>query len=113
MDMSLGSASCAEPRYLGAMTRRSTRKPVVIPAGWTAHDGSGMPVLGSTSPGVIFRIGTRTKVGAFDALHWQDRAEDSWSWSPGSTEPMDIIAFREEPDEWVTIPRLSIEGLQP
>ncbi|MGX7926442.1 hypothetical protein ACWPMX_07700 [Tsuneonella sp. HG094] len=88
------------------MPRRSTRKPVAIPAGWTVHDGSGMPVPGSTCPAVIFRIGTRTRSGAYDARNWRDRAEDSWSWSPGSTDPMDIIAFREEPDEWVSVPRL-------
>lgn len=88
------------------MTRRSKRKLVTIPAGWTAHDGNGMPVSGSSCPGVLFRIGTRTKPGTFEAVHWQDRADDSWTWPSDSTAAMDIIAWREEPDEWVTIPTL-------
>lgn len=86
------------------MTRRSTRKPVSIPAGWTQHDGSGIPVPERSCPAIIFRIGTRVKAGSFEAAHWRDRADDSWTWREGSKAPMDIVAYQAEPDEWVVVP---------
>lgn len=88
------------------MTRRSTRKAATVPPGWTAHDGSGMPVPEHSCPGVIYRIGTRMAAGKTEARWHRDRAEDSWTWPTGSREPMDIVAYKAEPVGYVAIPRL-------
>lgn len=86
------------------MPRRSTRKPVVVPEGWTEHDGSGLPVHPHSRPALLFRIGTKTRMGGRPAGEYQDYAQDPWTWDrPGA---MDIIAYLDEPDEYVRIEKL-------
>lgn len=77
-------------------TMRSMEE-LILPEGWIKHDGAGIPVPDASRPAVMYRIGTRLAVGAYEARWNRDRAQDSWTWKEGSREPMDIVAYRPEP----------------
>lgn len=67
-----------------------------VPAGWTAHDGSGMPVAADARPALLFRYGGRGSAGTLTAGSYDDWAEGScWRWSGRPARMFDIIAWRD------------------
>lgn len=89
------------------MSRRY--KPVqtapAIPNDWIHHDGSPCPVDPASSPGVLFRAGTRFQAGKRRAEDWQQFSSgDLWAWAGRTPDGFDIIAYRPE-SEFVEIPR--------
>jgi len=57
---------------------------------WIAHDGTRVPVLPESRPGVAFRNGWRVEPEQYRASHWVD----FWQ---HADRPMDIIAYLPSP----------------
>lgn len=72
-----------------------------IPSGWTAHDGKAMPVAGDSCPAIMLRCGLTVAMGERFASDWPA----GWKWAELPS-GMDIIAYRDEASEFVTVPRL-------
>ena len=87
------------------MPRRS-KLPPQIPAGFTPHDGTGCPVHPYSKPATFHRMGTKVMMGFRTAGELQDWQSDPWTWDASNPGPMDIVAYMDEPDEYVTVPRL-------
>ena len=75
--------------------------PVTIPEGFTPHDGSGCPVHPWSAPATFRRMGTVTRMGYQTARDLELQASDPWTWSVDDPGPMDITAYKPEPDEYV------------
>ena len=89
------------------MSRRykSVQTAPAIPNDWIHHDGSPCPVDPASSPGVLFRAGTRFQAGKRRAEDWQQFSSgDLWAWAGRTPDGFDIIAYRPE-SEFVEIPR--------
>ncbi|KZY95082.1 MULTISPECIES: hypothetical protein [unclassified Erythrobacter] len=89
------------------MSRRykSVQTAPAIPNDWIHHDGSPCPVDPASSPGVLFRAGTRFQAGKRRAEDWQQFSSgDLWAWAGRTPDGFDIIAYKPE-SEFVEIPR--------
>lgn len=79
---------------------------------WIPHDGQDCPVPPDSCPAVRFRrngYGMRSpltiQMGTTAAHKWENYGDrNCWQWLPGSNDGQDIIAYKPEPDDWVTIP---------
>jgi len=84
---------------------KSVQTAPAIPNDWIHHDGSPCPVDPASSPGVLFRAGTRFQAGKRRAEDWQQFSSgDLWAWAGRTPDGFDIIAYRPE-SEFVEIPR--------
>lgn len=70
-------------------------------AGWTAHDGKGMPVAASSSPAIMMRCGLTIPLGQRFADEWPS----GWEWF-GPPSGTDINAYCDEVSEFAAIPQL-------
>jgi len=84
---------------------KSVQTAPAIPNDWIHHDGSPCPVDPASSPGVLFRAGTRFQAGKRRAEDWQQFSSgDLWAWAGRTPDGFDIIAYKPE-SEFVEIPR--------
>jgi hypothetical protein len=77
-----------------------------LPQGWLRHDGGECPVPNCSRPAVMHRMGSRSQMGKTNAIDLR--------WKHGDRqEPMDIVAYRPEPDDFVRIERMDLGAKVP
>lgn len=79
--------------------RMRAMEAVVIPEGWTEHDGKGCPVDLDATPAIVFRSGTDGRPlvmqPKYPASKWEGYGgRDCWKWMPDSPDGADIVAYR-------------------
>lgn len=85
-----------------------SRREVIIPLDFHAHDGTGCPLEPDDKPSLILRMGTHIASGHNTAAHYSEvYADDPWTWDAKRPGPFDIIAYR---SFWTVVPRLTIDA---